>query len=75
MFVNGKKFKFKTDNKNVSFPSHFSLGNISNGFIDTESREVFLNEEVYDFSTDYNSIDKADILNIYKYLITENNIN
>ena len=29
---------------------------------------------MYDFSVDYNSIDKSDILNIHKYLMTENNI-
>ena len=33
-----------------------------------------LNGNVYAFSVDYNSIDKSDILNIYKYLMTKNNI-
>ena len=33
-----------------------------------------LNGNVYDFSVDYNSIDKSDILNIHKYLMTMNNI-
>ena len=43
-FVNGKKmFKFKADNKNVNFPTHFCLGSISNGFSSIESREVSLN--------------------------------
>ena len=28
----------------------------------------------YDFSVDYNSIDKSDILNIHKYLMVKNNI-
>ena len=36
--------------------------------------KVSLNENVYDFSVDYNSIDKCDILNIHKYLMTKNNI-
>ena len=39
-----------------------------------ESREVSLNGNVYDFSIDYNSIDKSNILNIHKYLMTKNNI-
>ena len=39
----------------------------------TESREVSLNRNVYDFSVDYNSIDKSDILNIHKYSMTKNN--
>ena len=47
---------------------------MSNGFSATGSREVSLNGNVYDFSVDYNSIDKSDILNIHKYLMTENNL-
>ena len=34
----------------------------------------YLNENVYDFSVDYNSIDKSDILSIHKYLMIKNNI-
>ena len=44
-------------NKNVKFPTQFCLGSISNALCVTESREVPLNEKVYDFSVDYNSID------------------
>ena len=36
-------FKFKADNKN-NCPTQFCLGNISNGFSATESREVSLIE-------------------------------
>ena len=76
LFVNGKElFAFKVDNKSVNFPIQYCLGSISNGFSATESREVSLNGNVYDFSVDYNSMDKSDILNIHKYLITKNNIN
>ena len=65
LFLNGKEIvKFKDDNKNVNFPTQFYLGSISNGFRNTESREVSLNENVYDFSVDKSSIDKYDILNI-----------
>ena len=33
LFVNGKEiFKFKADNKNINFPTQFSLRCISNGF-------------------------------------------
>ena len=75
-FVNGKEIlKFKADNRNVNFPNQFCLGSISNGFSATESTEVSLNRNVYDFSVDYNSIDKCDILNIHKYLIRKNIIN
>ena len=44
-----------------------------NGFSATESREVSLNGNVYDFSVDYNSVDKSDILNIHKHLMNKNN--
>ena len=68
-----KKVKFEADNGNVNFPTRFCLGSISR-FSATEPREVFLNRNVYDFSVDYNSIDKSDILNIHKYLMTKNDI-
>ena len=75
MFVNGKEiFKFKADKKNINFLTHFCLGSISNGFSNTVFREVSLNGNVYDFSVDYNSFDKSDILNIHKHLMTKNNI-
>ena len=75
LFVNGKEiFKFKLGNKNVNFPTQFCLRTIVIGFSATESREVSLNENVYDFSVDYKSIDKSDILNIHKYLMNNNNI-
>ena len=73
LFVNRKEiFKFKAENKNVNFPSQFCLKSIFNGFSNPESREVSLNGNVYDFSVDYNSIDKSDILNIHKYFMTKN---
>ena len=75
LLVNRKGiFKFKADNKNVSFPNQFCLGSISNGFSATESREVSLNGNVYDFSVDYNSVHKSDILNIHTYLMTKINL-
>ena len=75
LFVNEEKiFKFKADNKNVTFPTQFCLGSICNGFDATESREVPLKENMYDFSVYYNAIDKSDILNIHKYLMVKINI-
>ena len=66
LLVNGKEiFKFKADNKNVNFPTQFRIGNISNGLSATESREVSLNGNMHDFSVDYYSIDKSDLLNIH----------
>ena len=50
LLINGKEvFKFKADNKNSNFLTKFCLGSIYNGFIGTESREVFLNGNVYEF--------------------------
>ena len=34
----------------------------------------YLSGNVYNFSVNYHSIDKSDILNIHKYLMTKNNI-
>ena len=42
--------------------------------MDLETREVSLNGNVHDVPVDYNSIDKSNILNIHKYLMTKNNI-
>ena len=39
-----------------------------------ESGEVSLKGNVYDFSVDYNAIDKSDILNIYWLRILQNNV-
>ena len=75
MFVNEKDLLiFKADNKNVNFLTQFSLGIISNGFSVTESRKATLNENIFDFSVNYNSIVKSDILTIHNYLMPKNNI-
>ena len=50
-FVNGKEiFKFKSDDKNVNFPTQFCLGRMYNGFSATKSREVSLKGNVYDYN-------------------------
>ena len=75
LFVNGKEiFKFKADNKNVNFPAQFCLGSICNKSSATKSKEISLNQNVYNFSVDFNSIDKCDILNIHMYLMIKNDI-
>ena len=75
-FVHGKEFfKFKANNENVNFPAQFCHRGISYGLSATESRDVFLNGNVYDSSVSYSCIDKSDMLNIPKYLMTKNNIN
>ena len=50
------------------------VSNISTEFGKSETREVSLNGNAHDFSVDYNSFDKSDILNIHKYLMENNNI-
>ena len=75
LFVNAKEiFKLKDNNENVNFSTRFYLASISDGFHFTDSREVFLGENVYNFSVDYNAIDKSDILNIPKYLMVKYDI-
>ena len=58
--------------KNVNFPTQFCLGSISNGLSAAESRKVSLNGNVYESSVNYNSINKSDISEIHKYLMTKN---
>ena len=75
LFVNEEEiFKLKADNKKVNFPAQFCLGSISKGYNATESKAVSLNENVYDFSVYYNSIDTSDILNVHKCSMTKNSI-
>ena len=59
-----------------NFPESRRMPNkyIFNVFSAIESRDVSLNRTVYDASVDYNSIDKSDISNIHKYLMTNNDI-
>ena len=60
LFVNWKQKKFEADNKDINFLTQFGLGSISNVFISTESREVSLDGNVYDFSVNC-QIDRADL--------------
>ena len=63
--INWKEiFKLKSENKNDNFQTQYCLGSGSVGFSATESSEVSLNGNVYDFSVDYNYIDKTYLLNI-----------
>ena len=74
LFVNRKEiYKFKINN-NKHYSSHFCLGSISSKFDSVKSEEVSSKGNVYDFSCDFNAIDKFNILNIHKYLITKNNM-
>ena len=73
LFVNEREIrKFKASNKNSNSPSEFCLGSISNKFDEVE--EVYFKGNVYDFSVDYDAIDKSNVLNIHKYLMIKNSI-
>ena len=75
MFVHEEEItKFKAENKNVNFPTRLCLESISDGFSATDTGEVSLHGNVYDFSVDYNFIDKYNLLKIHKYLMTKSNI-
>ena len=50
-----------------NFSTQFCLGSV-------ESREVSLNQNMFDLLVDCNSIDKSVILNIHKYLMSKNMI-
>ena len=74
LLMEKKSLNYKSHNKNINFPTKFCLQSISNGFINAESREVSLNENVYDFSVICNSIDKSHMVSINEYLMKKNNI-
>ena len=58
----------------VNFPTQFCLESISNKSNYPGSEEVLFKVNAYDFSVDYNSIDKSDILNFRKCLMVKNNL-
>ena len=72
LLMENKYLSLKPIIKNVKFPTQFCLGSTCNGFGATESREISLKGNVYDFSVYYHSIDKSIILN--KFLMIKNNI-
>ena len=73
MFVcSWKRNEFKADN--VNFPTQVCLESVSNKFNYFELEEVSFKRNIYDFSVDYDAIDKSDTLSIHKYLMAKNNI-
>ena len=75
LFVDGKEIlKFKGCNKNNNFPAQNCLENISNEFDRVDTEKVSSKGNVYDFSVDYDAIDKSNISNIHKYLMIKNSV-
>ena len=73
LFLNGKGiFKFKVDKKMLTCQLSFVLQVYLRDL--DESRDISLKRIVCDFSVDYNSIYKSDILYIQKYLMIKNNM-
>ena len=68
LLMEKKSLSLKLTIKNL--PTQFGLGNISNRFSTTESKQ---NENVYNFSVEYSSVDKSEILSIRKCLMTQKN--
>ena len=74
MFVNGTeiiKFKAK-DSELVTTP--LCLGNIPKDWSVGKMERTGFNGYVYDFSVDYDAIAVDNILDIYKYLMKNNNM-
>ena len=59
LLVKNKSINLKLIIKTMTF--EFCLGSISNGFGAIDFREVSLKVNMYNFSVDYNSVDKSDI--------------
>ena len=68
----------KNSDKDKYVYSHFGIafdGKGSWGFNDDfDSKEVSFKENAYEFSVDYDAIDKSNILNIHQYLMIKNSI-
>ena len=67
--------KLKVDNKNVNSPNWFFLESISDKFDNVKVAEVSIEGTVYEFSVDYDVIDKSGISSIHNYLMVKNNRN
>ena len=74
LFVNGTEiYKLKAkDSEIVATP--LCLGNISKDWSADIMKRTGFNGYVYDFSVDYDAIAVADIKDILKYLMKENNV-
>ena len=74
LFVNGTEtHKFNSKDSKI-VPYSLCLGNISKDWTNDNMKKTGFNGCIYDFSTDYKSINKSDILDIHKYLMKKNNI-
>ena len=74
LFINGAEIiKFKAKDSEI-VPYSLCLGNISKDWTNDNMKKTGFNGYIYDFSTDYNVINKSDILDIHKYLMKKNNI-
>ena len=75
--VNGTEIiKFKAKDSEI-IPYSLSLENISKDWTNDNMKKkmvTWFNGYIYDFSADYNVINKSDILDIHKYLMKKNNI-
>ena len=69
-----KNLQIKADSKKINFATWFYLGIVSDVFDTTESKELSLKWNFYDFSVDCSPIDNSDIFNILMYLTVKNNI-
>ena len=73
MYVNKTDICQFEANYNTSWYSS-SLGSISKHFTKDKQSELSLHGTMYDFSVEYSSIKKENILNIHQYLMIKNNI-
>ena len=74
IFVNSNKInKCEAKDSEIN-ASLFCLGNISKYFSVDNMKKIVLYEYVYDFSTDYGSLDVGDILHIHKYFMKKHDI-
>ena len=62
-------YLFVNENENYQFEAYNRIVNFC------PVRRITLKRNVYDFSVNYDAIDKSNMLNIHKYLMVKNNLN
>ena len=71
LLMEKKSINLKQIIKNINFANKFCRGSISNK---CAAEKVLLKSNVYDFSLEYDTINKFDLLNIHKFSMTENSV-
>ena len=74
LFVNGAEIHKFTVKDSMIVPYNLCLANVFKDFSTSNTKKTEFNGYIYDFSSDYNTIDVNHIKDIHKYLMKKNGI-